>query len=121
MQILDHNLVLQKSRPRISVLDFERGALIESIQAILEGKNIIAAYLFGSFARKEMNLWSDIDLIIIKDSSLPFIERPREFFGLYNIGVPLDILVYTPEEFAKMQSEKTGFWQEVKAELIQLA
>ena len=109
MQILDHNLILQKSRPKISVLDFERSALIESIQNVFKGKNIIAAYIFSSFTHKEMNLWSDIDLIIIKDSSLLFIERPREFLGLSNICVPLDILVNTPAEFAKMQIEKTGF------------
>jgi predicted nucleotidyltransferase len=80
----------------------------------------MAAYILGSFARETENAWSDIDLIIVKDSSLPFIERPREFFDLLDIGVPLDILVYTPGEFAKMRSEESGFWNEVQSKIIEI-
>lgn len=120
MSISSTNQILQKSRPRVSVLDFDRHALLALIQDNLRPKKVIAAYIFGSFARETENPWSDIDLIIVKDSSLPFIERPREFFDLLDIGVPLDILVYTPVEFAKMRSEENGFWKEVQSKIIQI-
>ncbi len=28
--------------------------------------------------------------------------------------MPLDILVYTPEEFARLWNEKTGFWRTIR-------
>lgn len=114
------NRILQKSRPKISVLDFERDTLLGLIRENLAKRNIHAAYGFGSFARDESHLWSDIDLIIVKDSSLPFVERPREFFDLLDLGIPMDILVYTPAEFAKIQREERGFWKEIHSQIIQI-
>ncbi len=78
---------LQKSRPKTSVLDFDRETVLDLIRKNLAEKNICAAYVFGSFARDESHLWSDVDLIIIKDSPLPFVERPREFFDLLGLGI----------------------------------
>ncbi len=112
--------ILIKSRPSVSILDFDRQCLVDCILQKLENKDVEAAYIFGSFARGKEHLWSDIDLIIVKDSSLPFIERPREFFDLLDIGVPLDILVYTPGEFAKMSVEENGFWKEVQSAIIRI-
>ena len=112
--------VLSKSRPSVSILDFPRKYLLDRILQKLENKNVDAAYIFGSFARENENLWSDIDLLIIKDSTLPFIERPREFFDLLDIGVPVDILVYTPAEFIQVKSEKSGFWKEIQPAIKQI-
>lgn len=112
--------VLIKSRPSVSILDFDRKCLLDRILQKLENKNVDEAYIFGSFARKKENLWSDIDLLIIKDSSLPFIERPREFFDLLDISIPVDILVYTPTEFIQMKSEKNGFWKEIQPGIMQI-
>jgi len=120
MPIPSNNEILQKSRPKVSILDFDRNALLELIRDNLREKKVIAAYIFGSFAREKEHLWSDIDLIIVKDSSLPFIERPREFFDLLDIGIPLDILVYSPVEFARMINEENGFWKEVHSKIIQI-
>ena len=60
--------------------------------------------LFGSLARGEANAWSDVDLMIIQETDLPRHRRyanvSRLFWGL---GIPMDILVYTPEEFEQFQ------------------
>lgn len=120
MSMASDNRILQKSRPQTSVLDFDRGTLLGLIRENLADKDIHAAYVFGSFARNESHLWSDIDLIIVKDSSLPFVERPREFFDLLDLGIPMDILVYTPAEYAKIQREEGGFWKEIHSQLIQI-
>jgi uncharacterized protein len=120
MPITSHNEILRKSRPKISVLDFDRNTLLDLIRDNLRRKNIIAAYIFGSFAQEKEHLWSDMDLIIVKDSSLPFIERPREFFDLLDIGVPLDILVYSPAEFAKIKNEENGFWKDIQSKIMQI-
>ncbi|NTW87673.1 MAG: nucleotidyltransferase domain-containing protein [Desulfobulbaceae bacterium] len=74
--------VLAKSRPNVSVLDFDRKSLLDRIRHEFDNRNVKEAYIFGSFARENENLWSDIDLLIVKDSSLPFIERPRVFSSI---------------------------------------
>ncbi len=61
----------------------------------------VSFILFGSFARGDYNLWSDIDVIIISESfrEVRFIER------CLMIGDPfgnLSPICWTPEEFEEM-------------------
>jgi predicted nucleotidyltransferase len=58
--------------------------------------------LFGSLAEGTVGEWSDIDLVIIKDTSLPFLQRLKEVALLCRVSVSVDFLVYTPNEFAQM-------------------
>jgi predicted nucleotidyltransferase len=60
---------------------------------------------FGSVARGEADAGSDLDLIILADTTRPFFERFKDFAGLYDVWPRLDLLVYTPEEFARMVAE----------------
>ena len=73
--------------------------------------------LFGSWARGERGPHSDIDLLIIQESSLPRPQRyapvRRLFWGM---ELPMDILVYTPEEFARYQSVPGSFTYTVARE-----
>jgi predicted nucleotidyltransferase len=73
--------------------------------------------LFGSWARGERGPHSDIDLLIILESTLPRPQRyapvRRLFWGM---GLPMDILVYTPEEFARYQSVPGSFTHTVAHE-----
>jgi predicted nucleotidyltransferase len=59
-------------------------------------------YLFGSQAREDANPDSDIDFLIIKESNEPRHRRAinfrKELRG--NNLYPVDILVYTPQEFS---------------------
>lgn len=71
-------------------------------------------YLFGSWAREEDDELSDMDVVVIKQTAAPFFDRLREVARLLPAEIGgLDILVYTPEEFAMMQREGNVF-----AELI---
>lgn len=60
---------------------------------------------FGSVARGDPDEWSDLDLIIVADTARPFLERFKDFAGLYDVWPRLDLLVYTREEFARMVAE----------------
>jgi len=69
-------------------------------------KKIVLCYhpekiiLFGSYAKGVANEDSDIDLIIIKNTDLPRQQRGREIRKhLFGSLVPMDIKVYTPNEF----------------------
>lgn len=55
--------------------------------------------LFGSRATGKAGPESDWDVLIIAESSLPFVERQgRALAALGQHDYPLDLLLYTPEE-----------------------
>ena len=73
--------------------------------------------LFGSWARGERDPHSDIDLLIIQESNLPRPQRYAQVRRLFwGMGFPMDILVYTPEEFARYQSVPGSFTHTVARE-----
>ena len=65
--------------------------------------------LFGSMSSAAVGEWSDIDLVIIKETSLPFLQRLKEVALLCHAPVGVDFLVYTPSEFKQMIAEKNPF------------
>ncbi len=68
-------------------------------------------YIFGSVARGEDDELSDLDVVVIKRTAAPFFDRLREVARLLlpaSLGA-VDILVYTPEEFAEMQRDGNAF------------
>jgi predicted nucleotidyltransferase len=73
--------------------------------------------LFGSWARGERGPHSDIDLLIIQESDLSCPQRYAQVRRLFwGMGVAMDILVYTPEEFARYQSVAGSFTHTVARE-----
>jgi len=112
--------VLDKSRPRLSVLDLDRNTFIAALSDLLKAKNVLSAYIVGSYARQEAQPWSDVDLLIVCETELPFVERPRIFDELRDFGIPFDILVYTPNEFAVQEQEPTGFWRDTQRDRLRI-
>jgi predicted nucleotidyltransferase len=56
------------------------------------------AYIYGSVARGTEDEHSDVDLVLIRATSLPFFERMREVFDLVFALRKADILIYTGKE-----------------------
>jgi predicted nucleotidyltransferase len=70
--------------------------IVRRILAILAPDKVI---LFGSLARGDARPGSDIDLLVIAPSTQPRYRRSAPLYGaLSDILVPMDILVYSPEE-----------------------
>jgi predicted nucleotidyltransferase len=65
--------------------------------------------LFGSLANNEVREWSDLDVVIVKDTHTPFLQRLREVALLCRPRVGVDFLVYTPDEFAGMIADRNPF------------
>ncbi len=82
-------------------IDFEKE--IESITAqIIEKYKPEKIILFGSAVRGKSGLDSDVDLLIIKkDTPLYGADRIRELSRIIDRNIPIDLLVYRPEEFEK--------------------
>jgi predicted nucleotidyltransferase len=63
------------------------------------------AYVIGSYARGEADEDSDLDLVLVAETDLPWPQRGQAFLDLYELGLPLDLLVYAPSEWAQMRRE----------------
>ncbi len=61
--------------------------------------------LFGSFLRGNQDEFSDIDLVIVYQTSKTFLNRLKELYLKWDIPKAVDILAYTPEEFQDMLKE----------------
>ena len=96
------------------VLIQDLGALRERLAPYL--RRARKAIVFGSVARGEADEWSDLDLVIVADTTRPFLQRYLDFEGLYDVWPRLDLLIYTPEEFAAMQEQGRPFIEHVLRE-----
>lgn len=81
--------------------------IVHRIQDVIHPDRII---LFGSRAREEAQRGSDFDLLIIAPSSLPRWQRtPPLYRRLAGLGVPKDIVWWTPEEVEEWHGVKSHF------------
>jgi len=69
--------------------------------------------VFGSVAAGQVHEWSDIDLVVIQETTSPFFARLREIRRLLQPAVGTDILVYTPGEFEQMSRERDFVREEI--------
>ena len=66
--------------------------------------------LFGSAGKpKQMDEYSDIDIAVILETNLHFLERLKKVGQLCSLSDPIDFLVYTPEEFKRMRESGNPF------------
>ncbi|KAF0133484.1 MAG: DNA polymerase beta domain-containing protein [Candidatus Saganbacteria bacterium] len=68
---------------------------------IVEKYKPIKILLFGSCARGEITENSDIDILIIKDTSKRRIDRIKEVLFSVDNNLPFEPLIYTPKEIKK--------------------
>lgn len=69
--------------------------------------------LFGSQAGGQPHKWSDVDLVVIKDTNKRFYDRIGEVSALVEHTVPIDFFVYTPDEFNRMATHNNFIQTEV--------
>ncbi len=75
-------------------------------------------FLFGSYAFGTAKEGSDLDLAIVKPSSLPRFKRGREIRSALRANgrrwlFPMDILVYTPEEMEAYKNDPYSIVHEI--------
>ncbi|CEP67142.1 Nucleotidyl transferase domain [Moorella glycerini] len=68
--------------------------------------------LFGSLARGKANEYSDLDLVVVMDTDMRFMDRLLFLAKLTNPRVGVDFLVYTPEEYRRMLENDNLFLRE---------
>ena len=82
----------------------------EVTRRIVENYKPEKAILFGSYAKGNPSVDSDLDLLVIKNSHLPRYKRGSEIRKhLRGMKIPIDLVVYTNEEIARWQDIKMAF------------
>jgi predicted nucleotidyltransferase len=88
----------------------EANKILEIVSRIAIKFNPDKIILFGSYAMGNANNSSDLDLLVIKDTDLPYHKRSFDIHKeLIGSMIPMDILVYTRQEFEKEQQEQSSF------------
>ena len=106
---MESNVRLQEEQATREQLQRRRAAYREALQREVERLTAAAAalgaqrvVLFGSLTRGEPGLTSDLDLLIVWDTSLSFLERTAELYRRLRPRVAADLLAYTPAEMEHM-------------------
>jgi len=69
--------------------------------------------LFGSLATGRIHEWSDIDLLIIKETSTRRVYRRAEALQGVKRNVPLDVIILTPGEVKFLCHKRSFFIKDI--------
>ena len=70
--------------------------------------------IFGSVAKGEAGGQSDLDILVVMATELPYYKRaPEVRRKLLGIPLAMDILVITPEEFRTYKDDNRSFIKEI--------
>lgn len=95
---------------RRSELQAELDRLVAVVTEQLQPERIVP---FGSFAQGRVHKWSDLDIVVVAPTELPFYERPDGIFRSVQPRVGLDLLMYTPEEWAELCATRPFIREEI--------
>jgi len=75
------------------------------IAQVARQNGALKAIVFGSYARGTSTCHSDLDVLIIENTSQPFLERIGRYFDALTdrLGPAVEVLVYTPSEIEQIK------------------
>ncbi|MBZ5638199.1 MAG: nucleotidyltransferase domain-containing protein [Acidobacteriia bacterium] len=79
---------------------------------------ILSLGYFGSYARGDSGVGSDLDLVAVVGAADEPFERRALSWDLYPLPVPADLLVYTRDEWSRMASGDSRFARTLRAETV---
>lgn len=104
----------------------DRAAVDEAVRAFARAEakrrpDLLRLGYFGSYARGDAGVGSDLDLVaVVESSGLPF-ERRAADWNLTGLPVPAELLVYTAAEWAAMEARADRFARMLRSETVWLA
>jgi hypothetical protein len=90
-----------------------QGELDRFIPIVIDQLHPQCIIVFGSFAQSRVTEWSDLDLVIVADTDLPFYQRLDRVYRSVVPQVGLDVLVYTPAEWADLIANRRFVQEEI--------
>ena len=101
---------LARARERYA-LDL-REAVKRATALLSEMPEVRRVSLFGSYARGKRDLFTDLDLLVVMDTTLGVADRLRHLYGLLALPVDYDLMCYTPAEWVQIQHQP--FWRHAR-------
>ena len=89
------------------------GALARILDHLTKMSEVEKVILFGSYAAGRRDLFTDLDILVVMDTQENFVDRTSRLYRQIPIDVDMDLLVYTPQEFRRMQ--RSGFVKQALA------
>jgi len=99
-----------KAETRRELLETELERFVDILIAEENPEKIL---VFGSLATGDVHEWSDIDLVIVNQTNLPFMQRLHTVRRLLQPKEALDILYYTPQEFDELSQNRLFVQEEI--------
>jgi predicted nucleotidyltransferase len=107
MMNIDISVIIERRQALEQELERIIGILVERYQP----EKLI---LFGSLVSGEVRQWSDINLLVIKETEKRPLDRALEVYSLLaDYKEPIDIIVYTPAEVDLLVNEGSSFVAEI--------
>ncbi len=107
------NSSIMKWPSKVTVVD----SLFKWSEELKRDSNVLSIGYFGSYARGDNGVGSDLDgIVIVKDSKAPFGKRGTEW-DLSMLPVPVDLLIYTLAEWNKLNKEPSHFIKRLREEV----
>ena len=104
-------MTTEAAAARATLLRQELARFIEIVTQQMHPESII---LFGSLATGHVGEWSDLDLVVIANTDLPFYARIKHVLQSVRPRAGMDVLIYTPAEWAEMVSERSFIRDEIR-------
>jgi predicted nucleotidyltransferase len=101
----------------------DRSQISEAVRAWAEAAarehpELHAVGYFGSYARAQHGVGSDVDILVLMDASpRAFTERALDFDAT-RLPVPADVLVYTLAEWERAMAAGSRFAQRLRSEVV---
>ena len=73
---------------------------------------------FGSYARGDAGVGSDLDLVALVDRTPEPFERRSLTWDLNTLPVPAELIVYTQEEWKRLQKRSERFARMLKSQVV---
>lgn len=112
-----------KRAPYASRLAARRALLDRAARRLVEIdtelSDVRAMYAFGSYATGRIDLESDFDALIVRDTDLRRADRDLDIRPAFDVSIGLDLIVVTPDEYAE-RLPATSFGQTILATAVPL-
>jgi predicted nucleotidyltransferase len=83
-------------------------ALARAVARLRELPQVVWVGITGSYARGRRDLLTDLDLVVVMETELPFLQRLMWLYPLLDLRVDADLFCYTPQEWEEMRQRPFG-------------
>lgn len=90
-----------------------RQELVRFVDIVTQQMQPERIILFGSLAAGQVEEWSDLDLVVIAETALPFYERIKHVMRSVCPQAGMDVFVYTPAEWTDLVRQRRFVQQEI--------